>query len=300
MPKRSVILSVDAGGTSLKYALLGFNGSFISESLAEEVPSFGTKEELLNAFYSVFSKAIKLAEKDNSSLGAIGIAVPGPFNLAKGKSMMRHKWPALYDVDLFQAFRSFGILPEKIPIAFISDTHAFILGECIQEKARQYRRISGIILGTGLGFGCVADSVPLLNEIGGPRYIIYSKPWKESILENYVTGPGIAAQYQKKTGQSLSAKDIGALARQGISEAVFIYNNAGTFLAENIREILMEFGTECLVFGGKVSRDYDLFRSSFEQTLGNIPELKLIYASEKPETSAMLGAATLMKNRRDL
>ena len=299
MLKRSVILSVDAGGTSLKYALLGSDGSFLSENLAEEIPSFGTKEELLNTFCTVFTKAMRLAEEKSGSLEAVGIAVPGPFDLAKGKSMMRHKWPALYDVDLFQAFVNFKILPERIPIAFISDTHAFILGECMQGQAMHYRKISGIILGTGLGFGCVEDGVPLLNEIGGPRYVIFSRPWKDGILENYVTGPGIAALYREATGESLSAKEIAALARQGITEALSIYNNAGTYLAQNIREILIEFGTECLVFGGKVSRDYDLFGKSFEQSLGNLPGLRSIYSSTESERSALLGAAQPLIDRRD-
>jgi glucokinase len=298
MSKKGVILAIDAGGTSLKYALVGFDRIFLSENQAEKIPSFGTRDELLAAFFTIFKKSSELAEGQNSYVVAIGLAVPGPFNISEGISLMRHKWPALYGINLISVFQGSGIFSDNIPVAFISDTHAFMLGEYMRGHARQFRKVTGVILGTGLGFGCMDDGVPLLNETGGPRYIIFSRPWKDGILEDYVTGPGITVLYRNKTGENLTPAEIAVLARDGTSAAAAIYSDIGTLLAINIKEILMEFKTECLVFGGKVSRDFELFRPSLEYGLGHIPNLRLIYSSANSETSALLGAAALMMNGR--
>ena len=67
-----VILAVDAGGTSIKYSLLSKDTkTFLTGQKFYDMPSFGTKEELLLTFANVFADA----KEQCSALGG-EIAVP--------------------------------------------------------------------------------------------------------------------------------------------------------------------------------------------------------------------------------
>ncbi|MCD6385420.1 ROK family protein, partial [Candidatus Sumerlaeota bacterium] len=61
--------------------------------------------------------------------------------------------------------------------------------------------------------------------------------------------------------------------------------------------ILREFGAECLVFGGGISRSFDLFRPSLQQALANLQQLKRITVARSINRAAIWGAAYRMLRR---
>ena len=106
---RVVILAVDAGGTSFKYALLNDEDySIIGKEQFYPISSFGTKEELLGSFFRLFKDAQKQCDELSLTLSRVALSVPGPFDCARGVSLMKHKWLALKDVPLIDVFSTWA------------------------------------------------------------------------------------------------------------------------------------------------------------------------------------------------
>ena len=72
-----VILAVDAGGTSIKYRLLREEDyAFLTEQKFYDMPSGGTKRELLNVFENMFADAAGQLEKLGSEISRVAFSVP--------------------------------------------------------------------------------------------------------------------------------------------------------------------------------------------------------------------------------
>ena len=137
---REVILALDAGGTSIKAGIL-----LGEEIIAER--SFAFRSEEREQMLSVFRQA--LAWGRDYGPACLGVACPGPFDFARGVSHMRHKWRGLMDVPLPSVFDR--ELP-GVPVRFLHDSTAFLLGEAWQGAARDMENPAGVMLGTGFGF----------------------------------------------------------------------------------------------------------------------------------------------------
>lgn len=137
---REVILALDAGGTSIKAGILRDE-----EIIAER--SFAFLSEEREQMLSVFRQALAWG-RDYGPI-CLGVACPGPFDFARGVSHMRHKWRGLMDVPLPSVFAR--ELP-GVPVRFLHDSTAFLLGEAWQGAARDMENPAGVMLGTGFGF----------------------------------------------------------------------------------------------------------------------------------------------------
>lgn len=284
-----VILAVDAGGTSIKYRLLrGGDYAFLTERKFYDMPSMGTKGEILNVFENMFTDAAKQCEELGGEITRGAFSVPGPFDCAAGISRMEHKWISLKDMPLRKVFREMGILTERTVYTFLHAVHAFLVGEKYFSHARNWGNSLGIIIGTGLGLGLWGNGELQFSESGGSFYNIFRKVYREGILEDYVSGRGLSAIYMHNGGQSLEAREIADKAREGDRMAQAVYQQMGTILGENIADIVIGHKIQCIMVGGRVSLAFDLFGQNLRDALGGYVK---IYASEMLESAAMLGAA---------
>lgn len=284
-----VILAVDAGGTSIKYRLLRVKDyAFLTEQKFYDMPSMGTKSEILNVFENMFADAARQCEELGGEIVRGAFSVPGPFDCAAGISRMEHKWMSLKDVPLREVFREMGILPERTEYTFLHDVHAFLVGEKYFGYARNLGNVLGVIIGTGLGLGLWENGGLQFSESGGPLYSIFRRVCREGILENYVSGRGLSTAYVHNGGQFLEAREIADKAREGDWAARAAYRQMGTILGENIADIVIRHKIQCIVVGGRVSLAFDLFGQDLRDALGGCI---IIYASEMLESAAMLGAA---------
>ncbi len=284
-----VVLAIDGGGTSIKYRLLRKEDyAFLTEQRFYDMPSIGTKSEILYVFEKIFADAMRQCEEMGAEIVHAAFSVPGPFDCVAGISRMEHKWISLKDVPLRKAFREMGILPETTEYTFLHDVHAFLAGEKHFGDARNYENSLGVIIGTGLGLGLWENGGLRFSEGGGPFYSIFHKPYQEGVLEDYVSGRGISMAYARSSGLYLEAKEIASKAREGERAAHIVYRQMGAILGENIADIVMRHKIQCVVIGGRVSLAFDLFGETLCETLG---ENVRIYTSKMLESAAMLGAA---------
>ena len=140
------------------------------------------------------------------------LAVPGPFDLQAGVSLMRHKLPYLYGFDLRAALAaSFGIQP--LQVRFLNDANAFLLGEIGAGAARGFRRAVGLTLGTGIGAAFAVDGRIVAEGPGvPPGGEIWNLPYEAGIVEDFISSRAIVGNYQRLTGVQREAVDLAAAA----------------------------------------------------------------------------------------
>ena len=139
------------------------------------------------------------------------LAFPGPFDYATGISLMRHKLPYLYGVDLRTALAArFGWNPARV--TFVHDASAFLLGEISAGAAEGFKRAVGLTLGTGMGSAFAVDGC-LVNEGKGvpPGGEIWNLPFDGATIEDAVSSRAIRLAYSRRTGCEL---EVALLARR--------------------------------------------------------------------------------------
>ena len=242
------ILALDIGGTAVKYGLFGDENEF-GEFLVKDCDGVERLPEKITRFASKYD------------VDCIGICVPGPFDFESGTGLMEHKLSSLYKVSLRK------MLEKSVPDAklfFIHDATAFILGGIYNNPELSGKNISGVMLGTGLGYVHSLDGKVLVNERRTPVKPLWNRPYKDGIAENYVSATAIINKARARGYFFDGVKEIAQEARRGNQELAEIFSETGVQLGELIKAKQKEDGFEMLLIGGQVSRSWDLMRSGFD------------------------------------
>lgn len=275
-----------------KLLLLDVGGTFIKCSDGREIPvdSDGSREEIASAFREAAGefcreateKSVKniAAETGTSPVGncpsteyGIAVAIPGPFDYGKGVFLMKHKFASVYGED----FRSLAGIPDSVPIRYTHDVNIMLVGEMHRGNGRGWSRGALVSLGTGLGFALSIDGELLEKPSGSPLVSIFALPYREGILEDYASKRGFLRAFASLGGKGAeTVKDIAELARNGDSAAEETFRTVGETVAGAIAPILDEYGIECLLFGGQISRSFDLMGKSVRDGLAGVRSLKSI------------------------
>lgn len=240
---REVILALDAGGTSIKAGIL--RGE---EIIAER--SFAFLSEEREQMLSVFRQALAWG-RDYGPI-CLGVACPGPFDFARGVSHMRHKWRGLMDVPLPSVFAR--ELP-GVPVRFLHDSTAFLLGEAWQGAARDMENPAGVMLGTGFGFTVMQRRRVLVDANGTPALVLWNAPFRDGTVEDYVSRRALRDAYGP---QAPDVRELAELARGGDTRAQAIFRRMGEALGEVLTRYLPA-GTDGVVLGGQIARSAELF-----------------------------------------
>jgi fructokinase len=158
--------------------------------------------------------------QDITADATIGIAVPGSISpltglLQNANSTWLNDRP--FDRDLAAALST--------PVRLANDANCFALSEAIDGAGENARTVFGVILGTGCGGGIVVNG----RLLDGPRGIggewgHNPLPWttsdeypgpqcwcgRKGCLETWVSGPGMAADHARVTGETHTAVEVAA------------------------------------------------------------------------------------------
>lgn len=288
---KNCIISIDAGGTFFKYALVGMDGNMLTRVYKMPVNSGGSFEDVLTCY----DKLIRHMKEESDKIQGIGISTPGPFDYVSGTSLMRHKFQALYKIPLKQHIRErFG---SNIPIWFCSDTNAFLSGEHGYGAGMEYNDLLGITIGTGLGIAVISDGQILMNENKGPVEKLYNIPCGEGILEDYVSGRGIVEYYRRLSGDTtnLSAKDVGMRAAADLI-AKQTFEDVGYMLGREMSEATRKYRAQAIVIGGQVANSFDYMKNGIERGLReNAIDLKktVVLRAKELDEAALKGILKL-------
>jgi glucokinase len=283
------ILVYDVGGSHVSAAVcLGRDlqlGPVVRGSYPEEKSS--------QAFTSFIHALGAEAGRGFAPVKGATLAFPGPFDYPAGISLMHHKLPYLYGVNLRQALASiFGWQPSQV--SFLNDAGAYLLGEVGAGAAHGCARAISITLGTGTG-SAFAVNGQLVTEGAGvpPGGEVWNLPWEGGIVEDYLSTRGVIAGYQRRTGKLC---DVKALADDAARDqaAAETFHDFGRHLGRVIGSRLAGFAPEVVVLGGGISRAAQLFLPTAQSELASSGLLLCVSALQ--DSAPLVGCAVAWFN----
>ena len=293
-------LLLDVGGTFVKSVVATLEGELLpnTESSAP-INSDGTREEIERSFATVVSKGNTIARKNGYTLAGVGIAFPGPFDYNTGISYMTHKFAALEKVSVKNLFHSLPEIGIDMPVVFMHDVTAAVLGELSFGAAQGYKNVAVVTLGTGLGFSHTQNGEIQYSQLGSPATSIYNRPYREGNLEDYASKRGFLRAYAEVRGEanpeSLTVAMIGGKCGEGDVQALESFYNVGNILATELKPLLEELNIECLLFGGQISRSFAYFEPALRPLLESVATLKHISPMKNLSTAAPLGLLSKLR-----
>ena len=158
-----------------------------------------------------------------------------------------------------------------------NDANCFALSEAIDGSGKHYKIVYGIILGSGAGGGLVIDKQIVSGPNGvagewGHNQIPYFAAKKENFdsnnareteIESFISGLGIAKRFNKMYGKNLKANEIFELNRKHDLDAERFIDEFKLNLAMSLSAIINILDPDAFVFGGGVSNEID-FLSEIE------------------------------------
>lgn len=234
-------------------------------------------KEILQTIETVF---------DDEVVG-IGCGVPSVVDEATG---------VVYDVENIPSWREVP-LKDKLEARFgvraaiNNDANVFVLGEHYFGRGRDFRHMVGLTLGTGMGTGVILDGRLVMGGNCGAGEI-GSIPHKGLTVEDFCSG----RFFRREAG--VAGEDLYRQARGGDDEARVWFEKFGAELAFAVVVVLYAYDPQAIIFGGSISRAFDLFEGSLRQGLEifDYPHIvaRLVIERSVLADAAVLGAAALL------
>jgi predicted NBD/HSP70 family sugar kinase len=241
-----------------------------------------TREDLVAA---ISRAAASLAAP---GVGRLGVAVPGPFDYAAGRSQITHKLQGLYGVDLRGELERAVGLDGPQSVRFVNDAEAFLLGEWRAGAARGHARAVGVTLGTGLGSAFLDDGRVLHGGAGVPEGgALYELPFRGAPVEETISSRGLLARHE-------GASDVAEVARRaaaGEAPAVGAFRGLGEALGEFLAPWLSAFRPGCFVVGGSIARSFGLLEPGLRRGLERGDWAGAVSVAAQLDEAPLIGAA---------
>ena len=282
--KDSRVLTFDVGGSHISTALCLGDDLTFGPVASAQYGDVTSSDGFVGLLCDLATKAVGGNAK---GIGAT-LAVPGPFDFEAGVSQMRHKLEYLYGIDLRRAIAArFECDPSQV--RFLNDADAFLLGEVGAGAAKGFARAVGLTLGTGIGSAFAVDGRLVTTGPGVPKDgEIWNVPYENGIVEDFVSTRGIAGNYGRRTGKTISVAEIAA-AVPSDADAQDAFADFGRHLGQVIGSLIADFRAEVVVLGGGISRSADLF---LPITRAEIPDPELqVRVSELLDRAPLVGCA---------
>ncbi len=241
---------LDVGGTCVKHAV------FAQGRLLPERQNISQIDETAGADAIADALAACMEGADRACL-----CFPGPFDYHQGISLMKHKFRSLYGVNLMQMLEDRA----GIPCFFAHDVVAFLAGVLSLGEGAHARCPAAVTLGTGLGYAYAREGIIQVNALGSPVHPLWNESLGTGILEDHVSGRGLAAQYALLTGRRLNAREIARYARSGDPAAMGVFDHMCEVLSQALDRRAQEDGIDTVILGGQICHSSELFLSRLQQ-----------------------------------
>ena len=259
-------IGVDLGGTKIEAAALDAAGR-IAHRRRVETPA-GRYEGTIAAIVEL----VGAIEVDLGSRASVGVATPGARSLVDGRmknanSTCLNGQPLKEDLE-----RALG---REIRVA--NDANCFALSEAIDGAGRGARCVFGVILGTGVGGGIAIDGrvVTGANAIAGewghnplplPEAADLPLPHcycgRRGCIETYLSGPALAADFAKDSGERRESADIARAAEENDPRSAAAMERYERRLARSLAGVINLLDPDVIVLGGGLSNVKRLYANA--------------------------------------
>ena len=263
-------IGIDLGGSKTEIIALDARGETL---LRRRMP---TPQGDYDATLDTIVALVEEAEAELALTGTVGIGIPGAESLATGLIKNANStWligqPLRADLE--------SRLGREVRLA--NDANCFTLSEASDGAAAGARVVFGVILGTGVGGGIVINGQVLqgVNSIAGEWGHCYLPPALESeigndpacycgrrgCVETYLSGPGMAADHKRISGQTLTAQTIVDHAAAGDVACEATLQRYEARLAFALAQLINVLDPEVIVLGGGLSNLQRLYANVVKQ-----------------------------------
>lgn len=291
--EKKVLLGVDIGGTKIRAGLVSDTGILLFPSVEILTNASSRGNVIISNLMHLIRTLISKSESMNYEVVGIGVGCTGPIDYKHGIILNVLNLPTLNYFPLKQKISDeFGL-----PVLVDNDANAFVLAEALFGNAHTYSSVLGITLGTGLGCAWVING-GIWHGCNGCAGEIWQSPYKDSILENYVSGNGVVRMYKDKVGYDMSTYDIVKKAAEGDKDALEVWEEFSDGLAYGLSWVVNMIDPEVIVIGGGLVQVSDLYldrvRIILQKMLnGTLGEKIDIKTSLLGQDAGVIGAASL-------
>jgi fructokinase len=252
-------IGIDLGGTKIEALALSPEGEEYGRS---RIPTpRGDYEATLHAVAGLTSTLVAAIGREN--LAGVGVGIPG--SLSPRTGLVRNANSTWLNGRTFSEDLQTMI---ELPLVVENDANCFTLSEAADGAGQGHRTVFGVILGTGVGGGIVANGKLLLghNAVAG-EWGHNPLPWpdehelkgvrcycgKSGCIETFLSGPALEQQYQVRSGCAVDAKVIAERAAGGDAGCAAILSIYARRLAKSLASVVNIVDPDVIVFGGGVS-----------------------------------------------
>lgn len=251
------ILGIDIGGTSIVGGRI--EGDIIIEQITVDTCAQEGGDKTLNILKEL------IRQLKTTDTRAIGIGVPSVVDREKGivyNVQNIKNWDEVHLKSLLEA-------EFELPVHIDNDANCFAYGEKIYGKGKDFQNFVGITLGTGVGGGIIQDNHLLFDSNCGSGEF-GEIPYLDSILEEYC-GSRFFTRTAGRSGYEIALK-----AREGDRDSIAIYSQYGKHISVLVKVILLILDPQAIIFGGSISKSFDLFKDSMYENLKDFPYPKSV------------------------
>ena len=238
------------GGTKIEALALDAAGR---EVFRKRVP---TPRGDYAATISTVLALVREIETSFHSQSTVGVGIPGAMSQATGLVKNANSTWLIgkpLKADLENALGR--------PVRIDNDANCFALSEAVDGAGKGASVVFGVILGTGVGGGIVVDGSVLkgVNSIAGvwghnplpaptPADLPHPDCYcgRKGCIETYLSGPGLARDYERATGKRKSPEEIVSLGDQSLERYA-------ERLARALASVINVLDPEVIVLGGGMS-----------------------------------------------
>jgi fructokinase len=260
---QNIRLGIDLGGTKIEIIALDSDGATLAR---KRVP---TPRHDYEGSLQLIRELVLGAESELGRQGTVGVAMPGTISPATGLVKNANStWlnGRTLDKDL-----------EKLlarPVRFRNDADCFALSEATDGAAKGAKTVFGVIVGTGTGAGIVVNGRLLEGPNGiagewGHNPLPWPRPDElpgpdcycghSGCLETWLSGPGMAADHRRRTGEEREALAIVAAAKSNDAQAATTLQHYEDRMARGLAHVINILDPAVIVLGGGMSNIESLY-----------------------------------------
>jgi len=250
-------IGIDLGGTKIEGIAIADDGH---DRLRRRIPApRGDYAKSLEAVAGL----VREIEREVGEQGTVGVGIPGTISPATGLVKNAN--------STWLIGRPLGDdLPRMLdrPVRFANDANCFALSEATDGAAAGASIVFGVIVGTGCGGGVIVNGrvVTGANAIGGewghnplpaPRDGESPGPscycGRRGCIEQFLSGPALAREYQEQGGGAITALEIATRAAGGEPLASAALARYEERMARALGSIINVLDPDVIVLGGGLS-----------------------------------------------
>jgi fructokinase len=292
-------MGVDLGGTKTETVILDAAQTVLQrERFATPAQDY---DAILCRIAAEFERARSRFGRDIT----LGIGIPGAISPQSG--LLRNSNTVCLNGRAFRRD-----LEQRIgcEVRIENDANCLALSEALGGAGRGYRVVFAVIVGTGTGGGLVVDG----KLIGGPHAIAGEwghnpLPWrrddevrgncycgKRGCIETFLSGPGMARNFEARFGKSRDSIEIVEGAASGDADCRAMLDSYYDQMARALAQVINIVDPDAIVLGGGMSNIDSIYREVprrlGDYVFSDFVETPLLKAA-RGDSSGVFGAALL-------